>query len=84
MGLLYVDCKTAEGTPMSVTDDVMRRIYDGVRGVPGVKKCATLLGDSIINGSGENQAKMLVVLDDWDERDWRRFQEEQCYLGLNN
>ena len=68
MGLLYVDCKTAEGTPMSVTDDVMRRIYDGVRGVPGVKKCATLLGDSIINGSGENQAKMLVVLDDWDER----------------
>lgn len=23
-------------------------------------------------------------LDDWDEKDWRRFQEEQCYLGLNN
>lgn len=23
-------------------------------------------------------------LDDWDERDWRRFQEEHCYLGLNN
>lgn len=23
-------------------------------------------------------------LEDWDEKDWRRFQEEQCYLGLNN
>jgi hypothetical protein len=23
-------------------------------------------------------------LEDWDEKDWRRFQEEQCFLGLNN
>ena len=68
MGMLYVDCKTAEGTPMQVTADVMRRIYREVRKIEGVDKCTTLLGESIINGSGENQAKMVVVLKDWSER----------------
>ena len=68
MGVLYVDCKTAEGTSMDVTSEVMRRVYREVRAVGGVEKCATLLGTSIINGSGENQAKMLVVLKDWSER----------------
>ena len=68
MGMLYVDCKTAEGTPMAVTSEVMRRVYAEVAKIPGVKKCTTLLGESIINGSGENQAKMVVVLDDWSRR----------------
>ncbi len=75
MGILYVDCKTAEGTPMAVTADVMRRIYREVRGLGGVRKCTTLLGESIINGSGENQAKMTVVLDDWR----RRGRDESSY-----
>jgi multidrug efflux pump subunit AcrB len=68
MGILYVDCKTAEGTPMETTSKVMRRVYAEVSKIPGVKKCTTLLGESIINGSGENQAKMVVVLDDWSKR----------------
>ena len=68
MGVFYVDCKTAEGTPMEVTSEVMRRIYREARALGGVEKCATLLGESIINGSGENQAKMLLVLKDWGER----------------
>ena len=68
MGVFYVDCKTAEGTPMEVTSEVMRRIYREARALGGVEKCATLLGESIINGSGENQAKMLLVLKDWSER----------------
>ena len=75
MGILYVDCKTAEGTPMAVTDEVMRRIYREVHGLGGVRKCTTLLGESIINGSGENQAKMTVVLDDWR----RRGRDESSY-----
>ena len=68
MGVLYVDCKTAEGTPMEVTTEVMRRVYREARALGGVEKCATLLGTSIINGAGENQAKMLLVLKDWSER----------------
>ena len=68
MGVLYVDCKTAEGTPMERTSDVMRRIYREARALGGIEKCATLLGESIINGSGENQSKMLLVLKDWGER----------------
>ena len=68
MGVLYVDCKTAEGTPMEVTSEVMRRIYREARALGGIEKCATLLGESIINGSGENQSKMLLVLKDWSER----------------
>ena len=68
MGVLYVDCKLAEGTPMEVTSEVMRRFYREVREIGGVEKSATLLGESIINGAGENQAKMLLVLKDWSER----------------
>ena len=68
MGMLYVDCKTAEGTPMAVTGELMRKVYREVAKIPGVEKCTTLLGESIINGSGENQAKMVVVLKDWGER----------------
>lgn len=68
MGVLYVDCKTAEGTPMEKTSEVMRRIYREARALGGIEKCVTLLGESIINGSGENQSKMLLVLKDWSER----------------
>ena len=68
MGVLYIDCKTDEGTPMAVTSRVMKRIYSEIRSLGCIEKCATLLGESIINGSGENQAKMLVVLKDWGLR----------------
>lgn len=68
MGVLYVDCKTAEGTPMEKTSEVMRRIYREARALGGIEKCVTLLGESIINGSGENQSKMLLVLKNWSER----------------
>ena len=68
MGVFYVDCKTAEGTPRHVTREVMQRLYREVKGLEEVRACATLFGESIINGSGENQAKMLVVLDDWCTR----------------
>ena len=68
MGVLIVDCKTAEGTPMDVTGDVMRRICRKTSVLDGVEKSVTLFGTSIINGSGENQAKMFLVLKDWGER----------------
>ena len=68
MGVLIVDCKTAEGTPMDVTGEVMRRISRETSAIGGVEKSVTLLGTSIINGSGENQAKMFLVLKDWNER----------------
>ena len=68
MGVLIVDCKTAEGTPMDVTGKVMRRICRKASAIGGVEKSVTLFGTSIINGSGENQAKMFLVLKDWGER----------------
>ena len=68
MGVLIVDCKTAEGTPMDVTGEVMRRICRKTSVLDGVEKSVTLLGTSIIHGSGENQAKMFLVLKDWGER----------------
>ena len=76
LGYLYIDCKTAEGTSMAKTRDIMRRIFREVDGLAGVRKCATILGESIINGSGENNAKMLVVLDDWGSRGADRSEHE--------
>lgn len=68
MGVLYVDCKLAEGTQMEVTAEMMRRLYREVRSLGGIEKSATLLGESVINGAGENQAKMMLVLKDWSKR----------------
>ena len=68
MGVLIVDCKTAEGTSMDATGEVMRRICRETSAIGGVEKSVTLLGASIINGSGENQAKTFLVLKDWNER----------------
>ena len=68
MGYLYIDCKMTEGTPMEATADVMRRIYRDISPMPGVAKTVTLLGDSTLNGNGENLSKILVVLKDWRER----------------
>ena len=68
MGVLVVDCKTAEGTPMDVTGEVMRRICRETSVIGGVEKSVTLFGTSIINGSGENQAKMFLTLNDWNRR----------------
>ena len=68
MGVMYVDCKLAEGTPLAKTRETMRRISREVSALEGVGTCATLLGESIVNGSGENNAKILVALDDWGAR----------------
>lgn len=68
IGEIVVDCKMAEGTSMPVTADVMRGIYRKVRGIEGVEKSTTLLGESIVSGYGENNAKMYLVLKDWAKR----------------
>jgi len=69
MGVVIVDCKTAEGTSMPITADVMRRIYRRVRAVGGIEKSATLLGESVVSGYGENNAKTYLILDDWSRRE---------------
>ena len=68
IGEIVVDCKMAEGTSMPVTADVMRGIYRKVRGIEGIEKSTTLLGESIVSGYGENNAKMYLVLKDWAKR----------------
>ena len=74
IGEIIVDCKMAEGTSMPVTADVMRRIYRRVREIGGIQKSTTLLGESIVSGYGENNAKMYLVLDDWAKRDKSMFE----------
>jgi len=68
IGEIIIDCKMAEGTSMPVTADVMRNIYRKVRGIEGIEKSTTLLGESIISGYGENNAKMYLALKDWSRR----------------
>lgn len=69
IGEIVVDCKMAEGTSMPVTADTMRNIYRKVRGIEGIEKSTTLLGESIVSGYGENNAKMYLILKDWAKRD---------------
>ena len=74
IGEIVVDCKMAEGTSMPVTADVMRSIYRRVRDIGGIEKSTTLLGESIVSGYGENNAKMYLVLKDWAKRDKSMFE----------
>ena len=74
IGEIIVDCKMAEGTSMPVTADVMRSIYRKVRDIDGIEKSTTLLGESIVSGYGENNAKMYLVLKDWAKRDKSMFE----------
>ena len=74
IGEIVVDCKMAEGTSMPVTADVMRSIYRRVRDIGGIEKSTTLLGESIVSGYGENNAKMYLVLKNWAKRDKTMFE----------
>ena len=67
-GVVLVDVKTRDGTSrpkvVEIVSDVRRRIAS----VCEVEKSCTVFGEGIFTPSGENAAKMYLVLKPWSER----------------
>ena len=68
LGVVKCDVNTPEGTTLPVTMRVCDAVASEVRKLPGVRSVLSIAGDSYVGGVGENQAMMVVTLDNWSAR----------------
>jgi len=67
-GVALIDIQLPEGAAFSRTQDVLNKITPTVRETPGVKHMTSVIGHSMLAGTGENVALAFISLDPWDER----------------
>ena len=67
-GVVLVDVKTKDGTSRPQVVEVVRKVLDRIAAVCDVEKSCTVLGEGMFSPSGENVAKMYLVLKPWSER----------------
>ncbi|MDO5764429.1 MAG: efflux RND transporter permease subunit, partial [Elusimicrobiales bacterium] len=67
-GVALVDIQLPEGAAFSRTQAVLDKITPMVREVPGIKHMTSVIGHSLLAGTGENVAMAFLSLDPWDER----------------
>lgn len=67
-GVALVDIQLPEGAAFSRTQAVLNKITPIVRETAGVKHMTSVIGHSMIAGSGENVAMAFISLDPWDKR----------------
>ena len=67
-GVVLVDVKTRDGTSRPQVVEIVGKIREKVAAVCDVEKSCTVFGEGIFSPSGENTAKMYLVLKPWSER----------------
>ena len=67
-GIVMVDVQLPEGATFARTQAVMDQVISGIRSTPGVKHATSVIGFSLLGGSGENTAITFVSLDPWEKR----------------
>ena len=67
-GVVLVDVKTKDGTSRPQVVEIVREISRRLYGACDVEKSCTVFGEGIFTPSGENAAKMYLVLKPWSER----------------
>ena len=67
-GVVLVDVKTKDGTSRPQVAETVREIGRRVADVCDIEKSCTVFGEGIFSPSGENTAKMYLVLKPWSER----------------
>ena len=67
-GYLFVDVQLPDAAAIGRTEIVTRRIDDQFQAIPGVANTVQVNGFSLLNGSGSNNAMIIVNLDTWDDR----------------
>ncbi len=67
-GVVMVDIQLPEGAAFSRTKEVINKVTPIVRQTPGVKHMTSVIGHSMIGGTGENVAMAFISLNPWDKR----------------
>jgi len=78
-GIVMVDVQLPEGATFARTQAVMDQVIDGIQHTPGVKHVTSVIGFSIMGGSGENTAIAFVALDPWEQRKTKNL--KQSYIA---
>ena len=78
-GIVMVDVQLPEGATFARTQAVMDQVIDGIQHTPGVKHVTSVIGFSIMGGSGENTAISFVALDPWKQRKTKNL--KQSYIA---
>ena len=67
-GVILVDVKTKDGTSRPTVVEVVRKAYRRICETCDIEKSCTVFGEGIFSPSGEDVAKMYLVLKPWSER----------------
>ena len=67
-GVVLVDVKTKDGTSRPQVVETVRKVLRQASAVCDIEKSCTVFGEGIFSPSGENAAKMYLVLKPWAER----------------
>ena len=68
MGTVFVDVRTAPGSSLSETKEVMEQIAKIVNEIPQVKIYSQVSGNSMMSGQGSSYGMFVIRLNNWDER----------------
>ena len=67
-GIVMVDVQLPEGATSARTHQVMDQVIADIRATPGVKHATSVMGFSLLGGTGENTGIVFVGLEPWDQR----------------
>ncbi len=67
-GVLFGEVKLPSGASIVRTNEVLEEVYQITKNIPGVRDVIGIGGFSIISGTKENNALLIVMLDDWNDR----------------
>lgn len=68
LGVIFGAVQLPEGSTSDRTRELLREVVTPLRNEPGVKSVVEITGFSMIGGSGENLALVVIDLDSWDKR----------------
>jgi len=67
-GAFFFNVQLADRASLNLTNRVMARIYQEVKGINGIQNFLGITGFSLLSGTGENVGFGIGVLATWDER----------------
>ena len=67
-GVILVDIKTKDGTSRPKVVGIVEKVSERISSACGLEKSCVVFGEGVFSPSGENVAKMFLVLKPWSER----------------
>lgn len=67
-GVILANFQLPEGASLERTRELIKQLYPTMKSEPGVANVMSIIGYSLIAGSGENVAFSVITLDPWNKR----------------